>query len=305
MKKNIICFFLFAIVAIALTTCETISAITDVSSSVVEAAQAIGTAAEEIEPEQAYFLGRAVGANILSTYRVYNGNPGLTAYLNRICGAITVNTPPPELVMFKGYFVNILDTDEINAFASPGGHIFLTRGLIAMADSEDALAGVIAHEIAHIHLKHGIKSIRNARIGQALRATARAGDEILGFFTGRTIGGAIESATGLTLSDITSIFGESVGEIVSTMVTSGYSQQEEYAADAEAVKLMAAAGYDPQGFISILRAMERTSNYSGRGFDRTHPTPAQRISNAGRTINQQRVADTRQYRQARFTSATR
>ena len=303
MKKHIKHFFLLTAIAIVFTTCETMAAITDVgaqlaggiglidhnlASAISQSAQAIGAAAEEIEPEQEYYIGRAVGANILSTYRIYNGNPGLTAYLNRICGSITVNSPKPFL--YKGYYVNILDTDEINAFATPGGHIFITRGLIALADSEDALAGVIAHEIAHIQLQHGIKSIRNSRWTQAWTTTATS---------------ALGITTGINLNELLGIFDVSIDEIVTTMVSNGYSREQEMEADATALSLMAGAGYDPQGLLTMLRAMERASNYSGRGFGRTHPAPAQRISNAERSINQYRVADTRQYRQARYAAVVR
>jgi predicted Zn-dependent protease len=259
----------------------------NVADAISLSADAIGRAAEEIEPEQEYYIGRAVAANILTTYRVWNGNPGLTAYLNRICAVITINSPRPFL--YAGYFVNILDTDEINAFATPGGHIFLTRGLIALADSEDALAGIIAHEIAHIQLQHGIKSIRNSRITQALMVTGTA---------------AVGAAAGMDVTELTNVFSESVGEIVITLVNNGYSQSQELEADTTALALMAAAGYDPRGLITMLRVLERSAN-TGRGFFRTHPTPAQRIANAEAALNRFNVTDTRTFRQARYYTATR
>ena len=310
MKKYIMHLFLLAVFAIALTTCETVANVIDhvaqtaasfglvkqenadrvsqAAQAAPEHYQAFKIAREVIEPEQTYYIGRAVGANILSRYRVYNGNPALTTYLNRICGAITVNSSEPR--PYKGYFVNILDTDEVNAFATPGGHIFLTRGLIASADSEDALAGVIAHEIAHIQLQHGIESISNSRWTQ--------------FWTG--VGTtAVDVFAGVDVNEMLGIFGVSVDDIVRTLIEKGYSREQELEADSAALGLMAGAGYYPQGLLTMLRALERSSNYSGRGFDNTHPTPAQRISNAQRRINQYRVEDTRQYRQARFTSVTR
>ena len=298
MKKNIIYFLFFSAVILSFLTCETVEGVARgagdrISPGALDIISQFATAAEEIEPEQEYFIGRAVAANILSTYRVYNGNPGLTAYLNRICAAITVNSPRPYL--YRGYYVNILDTNEINAFATPGGHIFLTRGLIDQADSEDALAGVIAHEVAHIQLQHGIKSIRNSRWTQAWTSTASAAASALGYTPPTYITSTVE---------LLETFDISIDEIVTTMITNGYSREQEFEADSMALMLMAAAGYDPQGLISMLRALERASNYSGRGFSSTHPTPANRISNAQSLINQYRVADTRQYRTARFTAVT-
>ena len=256
------------------------------ASAISSSARAIGAAAEEITPEQEYFIGRAVAANILTNYRLWTGNSTLTAYLNNICAAITINSPRPSI--FKGYFVAILDTNEINAFATPGGHIFITRGLLNVTRSEDALAAVIAHEVAHIQLMHGIKAIRNSRITQALVVT----------------GTSAASAAGLDVGQLTSVFNESVGEIVNTMTRNGYSQVQEFEADTAAMRLMASAGYNPSGLITMLEAL-RSAQSSNAGFGRTHPTPAQRITNANRTVSSFRVTDNSSQRQARFSSATR
>jgi predicted Zn-dependent protease len=302
MKTKISIIIVVIVLIFMVISCKAMMKATDVGAQIAGAAgvidpnvadaisisgRAIGTAAEDITPEQEYFIGRAVAANILSSYRLWNGNPTLTAYLNHICAAITINSPRPDI--FNGYRVAILDSNEINAFATSGGHIFLTRGLINAARSEDALAGVIAHEVAHIQLMHGIKAIRNSRITQALLVTGTA---------------AAGAATGMDVNQLTDVFNESVGEIVHTMVQSGYSQSQEFEADNTAMALMAAAGYNPQGLIEMLRALNTVQN-AGSGFGRTHPTPAQRITNAERTVASHRVIDTTASRQARFATATR
>ena len=245
--------------------------------------QAVSNAAETITPEQEYYIGRAVGANILNSYSLWKDNAALTAYLNLICNVIAINSPRPDI--YNGYFVMILDSDEINAFATPGGHIFVTRGLVACAESEDALAGVIAHEVAHIQLQHGLKAIKNARMNQALIATGSA---------------AVSEA--LPLGELTSIFTESIGEVINTMVISGYSQSQEFEADNMAVSLMEASGYDPAGLMMMLRTLERNYNPSGSGFGKTHPTPARRIANAEKAIAQSNVENTGYYRQARYSA---
>jgi predicted Zn-dependent protease len=302
-NKAIIILLCLALFFGILYSCETLAAVTDVSAQVAgalgvidqnvanaisQSAQSIGRAAEEITPEQEYYIGRAVGANILVSYRIYNGNPALTAYLNKICAAIIINSTKPFL--YNGYHVNILDTDEINAFATSGGHIFLTRGLIACANSEDALAGVIAHEIAHIQLQHGIQSIKNSRIMQALMVTGTS---------------AVGAYVGMNVQELTSVFNETVGEIFTTLVNNGYSQIQEFEADSTALGLMAGAGYDPQGLISMLTVLQQNQRDTTRGFGKTHPTPAQRITNAQGSIGQYQVADTRSYRQARYNTAVR
>jgi predicted Zn-dependent protease len=247
--------------------------------------QAIGKAAEEITPEQEYYIGRAVAANILSRYKLWDRNPRLIAYVNQICNAIVINSPRPDI--FNGYHVMLLDSDEINAFATSGGHIFITRGLVAVAKSEDALAGVIAHEIGHIQLQHSIKSIKTSRITQAL------------LVTGTSAAGA---ATGYDVNELTDVFNESVGEIVTTMVNNGYSQTQEFDADNTALGLLAATGYNPSGLIDMLRELEKIQGSKSDGFNKTHPTPAQRITNAQKSVSKHRVANTAASRQARFAA---
>jgi predicted Zn-dependent protease len=284
-------------------SCETMSKVVDAGAQVAGAtgvidqntagaisnsSRAIGTAAETITPEQEYYIGRAVAANILSTYRIYNGNPALTSYLNSICAAITLNSPRPDV--YNGYHVAILDSNEINAFATSVGHIFVTRGLINAAKSEDALAGVIAHEIAHIQLQHSIKAIKTSRITQAL------------LVTGTSAAGA---TTGMNVNQLTDVFTESVGEIVQTVVNNGYSQTQEFDADNTALSLLASAGYSPSGLIDMLRELNAVQRNSPGGFSKTHPTPAQRITNAERSVGRYRVTDTRSYRQTRFGSTVR
>jgi len=249
--------------------------------------RAIGSAAETITPEQEYYIGRAVAANILSSYKVWNGNPPLTSYLNFICAAITINSPRPDV--YNGYRVAILDSNEINAFATSGGHIFVTRGLINAAKSEDALAAVIAHEVAHIQLQHSIKAIKTSRITQAL------------IVTGASTAGAV---SGMNVNELTNVFNESVGEIVQTIVNNGYSQTQEFDADNTAMSLLASAGYNPSGLVDMLRELN-TVQTGSVGFGKTHPTPSSRITNAQRSVGRYTVADTSSYRQSRFTTSTR
>ena len=248
-------------------------------------ARAFSYAAENATPEQEYYIGRAVAANILSTYKIWDEDPVLTNYLNLICAAIVLNSPQPTL--FNGYHTAILDTNEINAFATSGGHIFVTRGLINAAKTEDALAGVLAHEIAHIQLKHGIKAIKTSRMTEAILITAAAG---------------AANAKGMDVNELSDIFNESVSEIMQTMVSSGYSREQEYEADIAAMHLMAAAGYEPSVFIDMLNELKAVYT-AGSGFSKTHPSPGQRIYFAEKALGRFAVADTRLGRQNRFNEA--
>jgi predicted Zn-dependent protease len=303
MKNKIIILTAIITFTFVVLSCQTMVSIADVGAQVAAAtgvidqntadaisisSRAISSAAEEITPEQEYYIGRAVGANILSTYKIWNGNPALTNYLNLICHAIIINSPRPDI--YNGYRVAILDSNEINAFATPAGHILITRGLINAAKSEDALAGVIAHEVAHIQLQHSIKAIKSSRITQALMVTGTA---------------SAGAATGMDVNQLTDVFNESVGEIVLTLVNNGYSRDQEFDADNTAMSLMAEAGYNPSGLIDMLRELNTVQRGVTGGFSKTHPTPAQRITNAEKTVNTHKVADNRSARQARFTTATR
>jgi predicted Zn-dependent protease len=258
------------------------------ANAISNSSRAIGNAAEDITPEQEYYIGRAVAANILKTYSLYRGSPALTAYLNHICGAIVVNSPKPDI--YNGYYVALLDSQEINAFATSGGHIYITRGLVSSAKSEDALAGVIAHEIAHIQLQHSIKAIKTSRITQALLAT------------GASVAGAV---SGYDVNEMTSIFNESVGDIVGTLVNNGYSQAQEFEADSTALSLLAGAGYNPSGLIDMLKELEKTQKGSSGGFNKTHPSPESRRAAAEKALLQQpRITDTSSYRRERFQTGT-
>jgi len=257
------------------------------ANAITASAKAIGSAAEEINPEQEYYIGRAVAANILATYKLYTGNQKLTSYLNNICAAITINSPRPDI--FNGYHLAILDSNEINAFATSGGHIFVTRGLINAAKTEDALAGVIAHEVAHIQLQHSIKAIKNSRITQAI------------LVTGTSAAGA---AAGMDVKQLTDVMNESVGEIVQTLVNNGYSQTQEFEADNTAMSLMAGAGYNPSGLIDMLKSLSSVQK-SGAGFGKTHPSPAQRITNAEKSVGKYSKGTNASARNARFNAATK
>ena len=247
---------------------------------------AFSKAFEEITPEQEYYIGRSVAANILASYRLQTNKPAMLAYLNKICNTLVINSIRPDI--FNGYHVNILDSDEINAFATPGGHIFLTRGLIECTTSEDTLAAIIAHEIAHIQLQHGLKAIKNSRITRAIIDT---GTSAVGV-----------AASVINLSEMVDIFGDSVSEVVSTLVTNGYSRAQELDADSFAMSLLSLAGYEPSSLIDMLRVLEKEQSSHPGGFNRTHPTPAQRITNAQRTVGKYSIPDTRSYRLARFAA---
>lgn len=249
------------------------------NKDVENAFSSMSKAAEEFTPENEYYIGRSVAANLLTNYKVYE-NKGLESYLNKICQALVVNSEDPYL--FNGYHVKVLDTTEVNAFSTSGGHIFVTRGLLSCAESEDALAAVIAHEIGHIQLKHSIKSIKKSRNTEAIKATLNA------------------TMSSIGLSDLANDLDDMVGDAISDMVNNGYSKSQEYDADKLAVELMALAGYNPDAMVDMLNKMAELQKGKKGGFYKTHPSPKDRISHLSSTLKKNQVEDTTEYREDRY-----
>jgi predicted Zn-dependent protease len=239
---------------------------------------------DEMTMEDAYYLGRAVAANILAVYRPYTQNPELTSYLNRICNTIAINSPQPE--MFNGYHVIILDSPEFNAFATPGGHILITKGLVDAAANEEILAAVIAHEFAHVILLHGVSIVADMRLNDALTATA---DRAAGI-------AARESQEAARAA----LFRSSVIKLADAMIKNGYSQAQEFEADNTAITLLAAAGYNPGALVELLKVLQRVQSSQKGGFNSTHPSPASRLVNAEKMNNRYLIQDTGSYRVPRF-----
>lgn len=262
--KKVFLYFLLACLVLATFSCSFLKGLLDSTGSdtlkaIGEAAESISRASEEITPSQEYYLGRAVAANILTNYTLAN-DAATEKYLNAICQVIVLSSDKPDI--YAGYHVGILETNEINAFATPGGHILVSRGLLNCAKSEDALASILAHEVAHIHLRHSVNAIKSSRSMDAILATTKV------------------VTSGIGLSDITAGFQDAVDEVLTTMVNSGYSQSQEFEADKRALTLMADAGYNPYALLDMLELLQANTKTNSAGFGKTHPTPAKRISEA-------------------------
>jgi predicted Zn-dependent protease len=237
---------------------------------------------DAISSEDAYFLGRAVAANILARYGLYMEKPALTEYLNQICTAITINSPVPDI--YGGYHVHILNSPDLNAFATTGGHVFICRGLLETLTTEDALAAVLAHEIAHIQLNHSVDLINNMRLTRDLSNLAD-----------RAAGIATREAS---LSERKMSFDNAVREMITTLLVNGYTWEQEFQADSYALTLLALAGYSPVSLMEVLTLLQRAGGAGG--YNGTHPSPELRINNVRRELPRYQVQDTRSFRASRF-----
>lgn len=230
------------------------------AESIRRTARAVSRSAEEFTPEQEYYLGRSVGAVILGRYRPYVSDP-LNRYVNVLGQSLAQASDQPAL--FGGYHFLVLDSEEINAFATPSGLVFVTKGLLKCCQSEDGLAAVLAHEIGHIQLRHGMQAIEKARVTEALATIALEGTKAFGK---RELAALAEN------------FGGAISDIAATLINSGYSRAFEYEADRAAVQIVRRLGYDPNALPEMLAVMAGRLKPGGLDFARTHPPPAERIS---------------------------
>jgi predicted Zn-dependent protease len=255
------------------------------AASINRTANALEKSWQDLTPEQEYYVGRAVAAEVMVTYKPLD-LPGANAYLNLLGQSLAIFSDRPET--FGGYHFLLIDSDEINAFAAPGGLILVSRGMVNCCQNEDELAAVLAHEICHVSLSHGLRAIKQGRLTEALTIVAsesakQFGDE--------------------QLASLTREFEGSVGDVVMTLTTSGYSRTQERDADAAAVRLLRRAGYPEGAMIAMLKRMdERLGRSGGLGFAKTHPSAMSRANDLTRAF----VASTYTpdpTRQARFAAA--
>ncbi|MCC6783031.1 MAG: M48 family metalloprotease [Planctomycetes bacterium] len=220
---------------------------------------------QDLDPSEEHFIGRSVAAEILAMpgYPLAQDEVA-QSYLNRV-GLALAMTNDRVRQPFLEYRFALLDTDEVNAFACPGGTILVTKGLLKKTASEDELAAVLAHEIAHVSLKHGVQAIQKSNLAQA--------------FTYLAAGTAQATMDPKDLQELTGLFDQSVKDVVQTLITSGYSREAEAEADRLGREFLVGTGYDPE---ALSRVLARMSEVGGEGgMFATHPSPKERQAGLG------------------------
>jgi predicted Zn-dependent protease len=229
------------------------------SDTLIKAGQQVAEAASGFSNEEEYYLGRAVAASILGRYPLLRRKVP-AEFVTKVGRALAAHSDRPDL--FGGYQFAILDTEEINAMATPGGFIFITKGLVKVMPDEDALAAVLAHEIGHVVKGHGMSAISSSSMRGALL--------VLGQEAVRKQGSADVNA-------LTDVFGEAVSDITDTLIENGYSRSQEYEADQYAAELLKKAGYNQAALMTMLQGIKSASDKKN-GWFATHPDPEKRIS---------------------------
>lgn len=186
------------------------------------------------------------------------------AYVNRVGMWLALQSDRPEL----SWRFAVLDDADINAFAAPGGYIFITKGLLARVQNEAELAGVLAHEIAHVVANHHLVAIRK----EAKLKLAGIAMQV-----------ALEDR-GTDTSQLEALAGGA-----KLVYARGLDRKDEHHADRLGVVLAARAGYDPYGLVAVLQTLERMNPQSGELglLMKTHPAPSDRIAQLDRLMARQ------------------
>src|SRR5438067_499410 len=224
--------------------------------SALLASQTVVTPPEnKYTPAQDVELGRKAAAEARQQLPLLR-NDAVTSYVEnlgrRLVNAIPRDVQHPEF----NYTFEVVNVREINAFALPGGPMYVNRGMIEAASTEGEVVGVMAHEMSHVMLRHGT--------AQATKATPYEVGSIAGQILGAIIGGGL-------------------GQVVSAGSQFGfgtaflrYSREYEKQADILGSHLMARAGYDPRDMANMFKTIEKTSGNGGPQFLSDHPNPSNR-----------------------------
>ncbi len=211
------------------------------------------TGASGVSQEEEVAIGRQIAGNLLGAAPLVK-DPKLQKYVNDVGAWVAAQSERPDLPWHFG----VIESKDINAFAAPGGYIFLTRGLYRLLGNEAQLAGVLAHEIGHVIRKHHLKLLQQGRML-----------ELGGKLVAKEVGDnrSIQKAIG------------SGAEVVARSL----DKNAEFEADRIAVVLGARAGYEAFAFPEVLQSIGHSAKDEGRValLFKTHPLPDDRLDKLG------------------------
>lgn len=210
----------------------------------------LGKATKETTEPEEISIGKEFASTLLGAKPLVN-DPALQRYVNTLGRWLALQTERPDLPWTFG----VLDDPGFNAFATPGGYIFVTKGLVQRMQSEAELAGVLAHEIGHVLKKHHLRAVQKnagfAMVGDVLSATGKGNPEAR----------------------------NALVNIGKKLYASGLDKDDEFEADRLGVVIAARAGYDAYGLPSVLQMLQRQNGGDGDFtlMFKTHPLPAARV----------------------------
>jgi predicted Zn-dependent protease len=227
----------------------------------VAGAAAVTAPACAISHQQELEMGRQYSAQLDRELPLVN-DAALVGYLNRLGGELARGAGRRDVT----YRFRLVNSSVVNAFAVPGGYIYVNRGVVERADDMAELAGVLAHEIGHVEHRHGIEQLQRAQ-------RTNVGLTLAYVLLGRQPGGLERAAIG----------------VGGTAYLAGHSREAENEADATAVRLLVRAGIDPNGLPAFFRRLMQQQAGSPSGLQQwfsTHPTTEDRIAATQRRIAQ-------------------
>ena len=220
-------------------------------------------------PEQDVQLGQEAAAEVRQQFPLLN-DQATEDYVERIGEQLVDNIPEELRQPAFRYSFDVVNLKEINAFALPGGPMFLNRGMLEAAQTDGEVAGVMAHELSHVVLRHGTVQ---ATKGQKFQIGAIAG-QVLGAIVGGTAGSVIAQGSQFGLG----------------AYFLKYSREYEREADLMGAQIMARAGYDPRQMANMFRTIEKQGGSNGPEWLSDHPNPGNRYEAINREAESLRVA---------------
>ncbi len=210
-----------------------------------------------ISQEEEIVIGRQIAGNLLGAAPLVKDNR-LQKYVNNVGRWVAIQSERPDLPWHFG----VIESDDINAFAAPGGYIFITRGLYKQLTNEASLAGVLAHEIAHVVRQHHLKILQQSKLV-----------DLGGKLVAQEVGGNDQAQK---------VIG-SGAEIVARSL----DKNAEFEADRMAVVLATRAGYDPYSFAEVLQQIGHVAPDDGSValLFKTHPLPADRLDKLDKAMS--------------------
>ena len=245
-------------------------------SKILSGAVSLLGSASEIDYKSERTIGESLALEGFHRYGLPVKDKALQKYVNLVGNAVATNSERPGIP----YNFVVVDSPLQNAFSCPGGIIFISSGLLKTIKSEDQLAGILAHEVAHVGHKHALKSIQRAQ-----------------FFNGV---GKITSAT--MEGEKGQQFENMIGGLQDTLFDKGLDQNMEFEADRSAMETAYRTGYDPNGLIQVLKELKRIQSRSTRkgSWFSTHPPLQQRIQKCQGQLHQYPDAKTLAHLPDRF-----
>lgn len=229
-------------------------------------------ATDSYDEEEEVAIGRVVAARVLANYPL-SENTKLQKYVTMVGQTVAAYSERPSL---DWHFI-VLDSELVNAFAAPGGYVFVTTGALSQMSSEAELAAVLGHEIAHVNEKHVLQAVKRGNVVSASLDFA---------------------ADGVANGGITDEMGEKIGQLAfDKLFSSGFSRKDELEADRTGVQLASSAGYRSASYLDFLRALDRLAGSNSSSFRQlgsTHPKPGDRITSVeGAVSNDGELVDSR------------